>query len=545
MKALVTGGAGFIGSHVVDLYVEHGLDVVVVDNLSTGRLSNLNPSARFYQVDIRSPELSEVFQIERPDIVNHHAAQMNVRRSVEQPIFDADVNIVGSLKLIEQAKAFDVKRFVYISTGGAVYGEPVYLPCDETHPINPVCQYGASKHTVEHYLYMYQVNYGLEYTVLRYPNVYGPRQDPNGEAGVIAIFTGQMLRDQSVTINGDGEQQRDYVHVRDCAQANLMAITMPHESTIFNLGSGIGTSVNQIFSKLAEITGYAQKPHHGPAKLGETRHIYLSSAKIHRELGWSPAVSFEQGLADTVGYFQEHEGPQPVQVGGPVQVAEPELGWLFAGAADSDDSPQADAVQPPAVEVDLAQGVTVDAGASKRAVLANLKRTLEGGADTVESLSQLLLYAIEAVGATSGSLLLNTQEGERLGIFAYGGSVRKFQEKRLRELNEHGLSAWVQRHRKAALVVDTREDPRWELESWEEGKGEGRSSLCVPLFHQDTIVGTLTLAHKQAQHLSRSDLALIVAVAGLFHMNRHAGDGKDQPAGRVIDGEFAGSPTRP
>ncbi len=213
MKVLVTGGAGFIGSNVVDLFIENGYEVVVVDDLSTGRASNLNPAAKFYQVDIRSPQIDEIFAAERPDYVDHHAAQMNVRRSIKEPLFDAEVNVVGSLNLIEAAKRYGVKRFVYISTGGAVFGEPVYLPCDENHPINPICQYGASKHTVEHYLYMYQVNYGLPYTVLRYPNVYGPRQDPRGEAGVIAIFTGQMLNGEPVVINGDGEQERDYVYV--------------------------------------------------------------------------------------------------------------------------------------------------------------------------------------------------------------------------------------------------------------------------------------------------------------------------------------------
>ena len=202
MKVLVTGGAGFIGSHVVDAYLAEGYHVVVVDNLSTGRLSNLNPAAKFYQVDIRSPQLSDVFEAERPDFVNHHAAQMDVRRSMAEPVLDADINILGSINLLECARRSMVRRLIYISTGGAVYGEPEYLPCDEEHPIKPICQYGASKHTVEHYLYMYQQNYGLDYTVLRYPNVYGPRQDPHGEAGVVAIFAGQMLAGEKGVING-------------------------------------------------------------------------------------------------------------------------------------------------------------------------------------------------------------------------------------------------------------------------------------------------------------------------------------------------------
>jgi len=307
MKVLVTGGAGFIGSHVVDLLVQSGFEVVIVDDLSTGRKSNLNPKAKFYQLDIRDPKLRAVFEQERPDYVDHHAAQMDVRRSVAEPLFDADVNILGSIRLIEYAKEFGVKRIVYISTGGAVYGEPEYLPCDEDHPINPICQYGASKHTVEHYLYMYKVNYGLEYTVLRYPNVYGPRQDPHGEAGVVAIFTGKMLRGEQVVINGDGEQERDFVYVGDCARANQMALLTTDAAGIINLGSGRGTNVNQIFEELKEITGYSLSAVHGPPKVGETRKIYLDASKAQRVLDWRPSVDFEEGLRRTVAYFRQVE----------------------------------------------------------------------------------------------------------------------------------------------------------------------------------------------------------------------------------------------
>jgi UDP-glucose 4-epimerase len=313
VKVLVTGGAGFIGSHVADLYVENGYEVVIIDDLSTGRVANLNPLAKFYQLDIRSPQLQEVFEKERPDFVNHHAAQMDVRRSVVEPIFDADVNILGSINLLELARQYGIQRFVYISTGGAVYGEPEYLPCDEAHPINPICQYGASKHTVEHYLFMYQQNYDLDYTVLRYPNVYGPRQDPHGEAGVVAIFTGQMLSAQQVVINGDGEQERDFVHVADCARANLLALTAD-QNGIFNVGSGVGTTVNQIYSTLKEITSYPLDAVHGPAKLGETRRIYLDATKAQNVLNWRPTVSLKEGLESTVAYFEAKEasvGRQP------------------------------------------------------------------------------------------------------------------------------------------------------------------------------------------------------------------------------------------
>lgn len=306
-KILVTGGAGFIGSHVVDLFVAEGYEVVIVDDLSTGRASNLNPAAKFYQVDIRSPQLREVFQAEKPDFVSHHAAQMDVRRSVAQPLFDADINILGSINLLEIAKDFQVKRFVYISTGGAVYGEPERLPCDESHPINPICQYGASKHTVEHYLYMYYANYGLKYTVLRYPNVFGPRQDPHGEAGVVAIFTGRMLEGESVTIYGDGEQTRDFVYVGDCAQANLLALTIDHEPGIYNLGWGRPTSINEICSVLVDITDYSLPVQYGPAKVGETRHIYLDASKVKQDLGWAPTITLEEGLEKTVDYFKVSE----------------------------------------------------------------------------------------------------------------------------------------------------------------------------------------------------------------------------------------------
>jgi len=306
-KILVTGGAGFIGSHVVDLFLEKGYEVIVLDDLSTGRASNLNPQARLYQMDIRDPKIRNIFETEKPDYISHHAAQMDVRRSVAQPLFDADVNILGSINLIECAKEFGVKRFVYISTGGAVYGEPERVPCEETDPINPICQYGASKHTVEHYLFMYHVNYGLKYTVLRYPNVFGPRQDPHGEAGVVAIFTGKMLAGEPVTINGDGEQTRDYVYVGDCARPNYLAVTVDHKPGIYNLGWSRPTSVNDIFSSLTKATGYSLPANYGPAKVGETRHIYLNAAKANRELGWEPTLNLDDGLANTVAYFKEAE----------------------------------------------------------------------------------------------------------------------------------------------------------------------------------------------------------------------------------------------
>ena len=307
MKILVTGGAGFIGSHVVDTFIANGHEVVVVDDLSTGRRSNLNPAATFYQIDIRSDDLSAVFEKEKPQVVDHHAAQMDVRRSVVDPLFDADVNVLGSIKLIELSKEHGVERFIYISTGGAVYGEPEYLPCDEAHPINPICPYGASKHTVEHYLYMYHALYGLDYVVLRYPNVYGPRQDPHGEAGVVAIFTGLMLKGDQVVINGDGDQERDFVFVGDCARANLLALTTQNSNTIFNLGEGKPTTVNDVYRELKNITDYPLSAIHGPAKVGETRRIYLEAKKAAQELDWQPSVGLGEGLTATVEYFNDAE----------------------------------------------------------------------------------------------------------------------------------------------------------------------------------------------------------------------------------------------
>lgn len=304
MRILVTGGAGFIGSHVVDALIERGHEVAVVDDLSTGKREHLNPQAKFYHLDIRDAQgLDEVFAAERPEIVNHQAARANVRESMEKPVLYAEVNVIGSLNLLELSRKYEVAKFIYASTGGAVYGEPEYLPADEGHPINPLDPYGASKHFVEHYLYLYNANYGLRYTALRYPNVYGPRQDPHGEAGVVAIFTGQMLQGGQPVINGSGEQERDFVYVGDIAEANIQAMERG-DNQIYNLGWGVGTSVNDIFARLKEITGYKGEAVHGPPKLGEVFKIYLDASKARRELGWEPQVGLEEGLRKTVEYFK-------------------------------------------------------------------------------------------------------------------------------------------------------------------------------------------------------------------------------------------------
>lgn len=306
MKVLVTGGAGFIGSHVVDLLVGAGHDVVVVDNLSTGRKSNLNPQAKLYTLDIRDPEVEKVFETERPEVVDHHAAQMDVRRSVADPIYDADINVIGGLNILNMAVKYGARKFIHISSGGAVYGEPVYLPCDENHPVTPLCPYGATKYMLELYLYMYKETYGLDYSILRYANVYGPRQDPAGEAGVIAIFAGNMLKDKAVTIYGTGEQVRDYIFVKDCARANLMLLENG-SGRVYNLGCGIGTTVNQVYNHLKEITAYGQPANYAPPRPGETFRIYLDNSRAGKELGWEPTVSLQEGLRQTVDYFRKVE----------------------------------------------------------------------------------------------------------------------------------------------------------------------------------------------------------------------------------------------
>jgi UDP-glucose 4-epimerase len=304
-KILVTGGAGFIGSHVVDAFIDAGHEVVVVDNLSTGKRANVHPQARFYEVDIRRvEELEEVFAAERPEAISHQAALANVRASMEDPITYAEVNILGSLALLEMARKYGCRRFIYASTGGAVYGEPEWVPVTEDHPINPLDPYGSSKHAVEHYLYLYQRHYGLSYVSLRYPNVYGPRQDPLGEAGVVAIFTGLMLQGKQPVINGSGEQQRDFVYVGDIARANVLALE--RGAGIYNIGSGIPTDVNTIFAELKAAIGYPGEARHGPAKQGEVFRIYLDARRANQELGWQPTVSVREGLTRTVAYFRQH-----------------------------------------------------------------------------------------------------------------------------------------------------------------------------------------------------------------------------------------------
>lgn len=302
-NVLVTGGAGFIGSHIVDALLDAGHRVCVVDDLSTGKLANLNLAARLYRLDIcDGAALERVFAAERPSVVFHQAAKADVRASLTDPLGYAMVNVIGSLNLLEAARRYGVRKFIFASSGGAVYGEPATLPVTESHSAHPLDAYGASKLAIEHYLYLYYHNFALDYCALRYANVYGPRQDPKGEAGVVAIFAGRMLRRAETVINGDGRQTRDFVYVSDIARANLMAMERGHG--IYNLGSTRGADVNTIFRQLARLTGYRLPEVHGPSKQGEVRSIYLDAGLARAELGWEPKVRLPEGLAYTLQHLQ-------------------------------------------------------------------------------------------------------------------------------------------------------------------------------------------------------------------------------------------------
>ena len=303
MKVLVTGGAGFIGSHITDSLIAKGIEVAVVDDLSTGRRENLNPKAAFYQMDIRDGSVSEVFEKEKPDIVCHHAAQVSVRISVSEPCRDSDINVTGSINILENCRRFGVPKFVFASSGGAIYGEQDVFPAPETHPTRPLSPYGAAKLAFEGYLFCYCKVFGIKYVALRYSNVYGPRQDPHGEAGVVAIFTQKMLTGETPRINGDGNQTRDYVFVGDVVKANMMAIEKD-VTGCFNVGTGKETSVNELYALLKSATGYAGDTVHGPAMAGEQFRSVLDAGLIRKELGWSDEAPLELGLKKTVEYFR-------------------------------------------------------------------------------------------------------------------------------------------------------------------------------------------------------------------------------------------------
>jgi UDP-glucose 4-epimerase len=314
MKILVTGGAGFIGSHVVDSYCAEGYEVIVIDNLFTGKRQNINSSARFYLMDIRSELLRNVFESERPEIVNHHAAQISVPASVENPLFDAEVNILGFLNLLECSVKYGTRKIVFSSSGGAIYGEAENVPTPEKYPPFPASPYAISKFTSEYYLNSYRNNYGLDFTILRYANIYGPRQIPNGEAGVVAIFMEKLLKGKVPTIyHHKGEPKgmmRDYCYVEDIARANLLAIEKGSGET-FNIGTGVGTVTTDLYRNILNQMrdyGYAKepiynKPHKGPARPGDIRRSCLDTRKAKNRFGWTPEYDLRAGLAKTLKWL--------------------------------------------------------------------------------------------------------------------------------------------------------------------------------------------------------------------------------------------------
>jgi UDP-glucose 4-epimerase len=306
MRILVTGGAGFIGSHTVDALVATAAhEVAVIDNLSAGKREQLNSAARFYHADIcDAAEVGRIIATERPEVMVHFAAQMDVRRSVADPAFDAQVNLVGFLNLMEAARQHGLRRVVFSSTGGAIYGEQDTFPADESHACRPVSPYGVAKFSTESYLFFYKAQYGIDYAAMRYANVYGPRQDPHGEAGVVAIFCGRLLADQPVTIFGDGEQTRDYVYVGDVVRANVAAVTAAAIGPI-NIGTGIETNVNRLYAALAAAAGSDRAPAYAPARPGEQSRSVIAASRAGRELGWRPEIPIEEGLRRTYQFFKE------------------------------------------------------------------------------------------------------------------------------------------------------------------------------------------------------------------------------------------------
>jgi len=310
MKILITGGAGFIASQVADAYLEAGHEVIIIDNLSSGKRANVPPAAKFFHADIRAPAVGEILRSERPQVLSHHAAQMDVRRSVAEPGFDAEVNVLGTINLLEAAREARVERVVFASSGGAVYGEQSAFPAPESHPIDPTSPYGITKASGELYLSYYHAVHGIPYVALRYSNVFGPRQDPHGEAGVVAIFSERLLSGLASTIYGDGNQTRDYVFVADVVRANLAALETDFVGPV-NIGTGIETDVNALFSHLRDLLGSPHPPEYAPARAGEQRRSVIAIDRAREALGWRPEVPLEEGLRRTVEFFrderQKHE----------------------------------------------------------------------------------------------------------------------------------------------------------------------------------------------------------------------------------------------
>ena len=303
MKILVTGGAGFIGSHVVDRLIKEGHQVHVIDSLLTGKRENVPAGAVLHELDIRDEGVAELFEREQFEVLVHQAAQLDVRRSVQDPGYDADINIVGFLNCMEAGRKHNLQKVVFASTGGAIYGDPEYVPQDELHPLRPISPYGITKLTTEHYLYYYYKTYGIVPIILRYANVYGPRQRFDGEGGVVAIFIKKMMNGEVPTIYGDGEQTRDYVFVGDVAEANIRAINRDKPGT-YNIGTGSETTVNTIVEELKSLLVQECDPSYEPGRPGEQRRSVLAVHHAHEEMGWSPNVTLQEGLRSTISWFK-------------------------------------------------------------------------------------------------------------------------------------------------------------------------------------------------------------------------------------------------
>ena len=305
MNILVTGGAGFIGSHVVDTYIENHHNVVVIDDMSRGRKEFINPKATFHQISISDSRLANIIQEERIEVINHHAAQISVSDSVKNPVKDAESNIIGTLQLLQSAVECGVDKFIFASTGGAIYGEQDYFPAREDHPQKPTSPYGLSKLSVEGYLRFYKEQYGLKTIIFRYGNVFGPRQNPSGEAGVVAIFYNRLLKAQAPIINGDGEQTRDYIFVRDIVNANLLALKL-NSSDTFNVGTGKETSVNELTNLILEVADSNIEVKGSKKNNFEQRRSCLDYKKLNRSLNWLPEVSLKEGLSETFIFFKNN-----------------------------------------------------------------------------------------------------------------------------------------------------------------------------------------------------------------------------------------------
>lgn len=304
MRILVTGGAGFIGSHITDEYLALGHEVAVVDDLSAGSSENLNGKAVFYRISIQDPRIETVFREFQPQVISHHAAHINLRQSVEHPVHDAENNIIGTLNLLDLSRKYGIRKIIFASTGGAIYGEPVCVPVDETYPPLPLSPYGASKLAIEHYIRIWKSVSGIDYTIFRYPNVFGPRQNPKGEAGVVAIFCIQMLKNQTPSIFGDGTKTRDYLYVSDIVRANVSALNAGNGETL-NLGWGLEISDQMVFDVVREVLDYRSDPMYSCIRPGEVNRIALDASRARSVLEWIPEIEFREGVRRAAGYYRE------------------------------------------------------------------------------------------------------------------------------------------------------------------------------------------------------------------------------------------------